>query len=297
MTNQERGSQLERIEVLDGFSMAFREFGRGDHTILLLHGNPSSSYLWRNIAPALSHYGRCIAPDLIGMGASDKLPNSGPKAYDFDTHRRFLDAFCERIGLGDKVVLVLHDWGSALGFDWARRHPNRVKGLAYMEAIVAPMTWDDWPENARGIFQAMRTPAGESIVLEKNVFVERILPASIIRELDAEEMDAYRAPFAAPGEARRPTLTWPRQIPIDGQPTEVHEVVATYADWLAQCSIPKLFINAEPGILLRGRLRELCRRWPNQQEITVQGLHFIQEDAPIPIRKAIAAWLADLSQS
>jgi len=277
------------IPVLDSH-MAYVEAGSGD-PVVFLHGNPTSSYLWRNVMPHVESLGRCLAPDLIGMGASG--PSQGG-SYRFVDHRRYLDAWMEAVGVIGNATLVVHDWGSALGFDWARRHSDAVKGIAYMEAIVAPVTWADWPEGARQIFQAMRSPAGESIILEKNVFVERILPASVLRKLSDEEMGAYRTPFAEPGESRRPTLTWPRQIPIEGEPADVHQIVSDYSDWLSGSSVPKLFVNAEPGSILTGRQRELARGWPNQTEVTVPGIHFIQEDSPHEIGEAIASWLATL---
>ena len=276
-------------KTINGRTMAYVEVGEGE-PIVFLHGNPTSSFLWRNIIPFLADGYRCVAPDLIGMGDSDKLPDSGPGSYTFVEHRSFLDGLLDALDLGDDVTLVVHDWGSGLGFDWARRHQERVNGIAYMEAIVTPVTWDEWPEAARGIFQAMRSDAGEQIVLEKNTFVERILPASIIRDLSDEEMDTYRAPFLEPGEARRPTLTWPRQIPIEGDPADVHEIATDYASWLASSDVPKLFINADPGSILVGRQREFARTFGNQTEVTVPGIHFIQEDSPESIGEAIREW-------
>jgi len=273
-----------------GYDMAYVDEGAGD-PIVLLHGNPTSSYLWRNIIPHLSGLGRCVAPDLIGMGDSDKLKTSGPDAYTFVEHRRYLDALLEAIGIADNITFVVHDWGSALGFDWAYRHPDKVNGIAYMEAIVLHYDWRDWPDEARKIFQGFRSPAGEKMVLEKNYFVERVLPGSVLRKLTDAEMDIYRRPFLNPGEDRRPTLTWPRQIPIEGQPADVVEIVTTYGPWLAASDIPKLFINAEPGAILRGRAREFCRTWSNQKEVTVKGNHFIQEDSPDEIGQAIAAFI------
>jgi haloalkane dehalogenase len=269
--------------------MAYVETGRGD-PIVFLHGNPTSSYLWRNVIPHLEGRGRCVAPDLIGMGSSDKLPESGPGRYRFVEHRRFLDALLEDLGICENVTFVVHDWGSALGFDWARRHPEGVNGIAYMEAIVRPVTWEEWPEGARRIFQAMRSEAGETIVLEKNSFVERILPASVLRGLTDAEMAVYRKPYLEPGEGRRPTLTWPREIPVEGEPEDVHRIAADYAEWLSSSDVPKLFINAEPGTILIGPQREFCRAWPNQKEVTVKGAHFIQEDSPDDIGRAIAEW-------
>ena len=279
-------------QVLD-HNMAYVEAGEGD-PIVLLHGNPTSSYLWRGIIPHLTGLGRCIAPDLIGMGDSDKLEDSGPQRYRFVEHRRYLDAFLEAVGVNDNVTFVVHDWGSALGFDWGNRHRHVVKGLAYMEAIVQPLTWTQWPEAALQIFQGFRSINGESMILTYNLFIERVLPGSIKRKLTDEEMAEYRRPFLELGEGRRPTLTWPREIPIEGEPEDVTEVVGNYAVWLRQSPIPKLFINAEPGAILVGEQREFCRTWPSQKEVTVSGIHFIQEDAPDEIGQAIADWLRNL---
>jgi haloalkane dehalogenase len=273
--------------------MAYVEAGSGD-PIVLLHGNPTSSYLWRNVIPHLEGLGRCIAPDLIGMGDSDKLTPSGPERYRFVEHREHLDAFLSELDVRADVTLVVHDWGSALGFDWARRHPGAVRGLAYMEAIVRPLTWADWPDAARQIFQAFRSAAGETMVLEQNVFVERVLPGSVLRKLGDAEMAVYRRPFVEPGESRRPTLTWPRQIPIEGEPADVHAVVGAYASWLTGTPIAKLFVNAEPGAILIGPQRDFCRTWPHQREVTVRGSHFVQEDSPDEIGQAVAEWLRSL---
>lgn len=278
--------------VLD-HNMAYVEAGEGD-PIVLLHGNPTSSYLWRGIIPHLTGLGRCIAPDLIGMGDSDKLENSSPDRYRFVEHRRYLDAFLEAVGVNDKVTFVVHDWGSALGFDWANRNRHAVKGLAYMEAIVQPLTWTQWPEAALRVFQGFRSMNGESMILTSNLFVERVLPGSIKRKLTDEEIAEYRRPFLEPGESRRPTLTWPREIPLEGKPEDVTEIVGNYAVWLRQSPVPKLFVNADPGAILIGEQREFCRTWPNQTEVTVPGIHFIQEDAPDEIGQAIADWLRTL---
>ena len=272
-----------------GKTMSYVEMGEGD-PIVFQHGNPTSSYLWRNVMPHLQDQGRCIAIDLIGMGDSDKLEDSGPDRYTLLEHREYFDGALEALGVSDRVTFVIHDWGSALGFDWANHHRGAVIGIAYMEAIVRPVTWDQWPEAARDIFQGLRSPAGEEMILEKNVFVERVLPGSILRELGDEEMEVYRRPFKNPGEDRRPTLTWPRQIPIDGEPTEVVELVRSYAHWLVESELPKLFINADPGAILIGPQREFCRSWPNQKEVTVAGNHFLQEDSPDEIGQAIAQW-------
>lgn len=278
-----------RVAVHDS-EMAYAEVGSGA-PIVFLHGNPTSSYLWRNVIPHLADLGRCLAPDLIGMGASGKAAGG---AYGFDDHARYLDAWFDAVAADGKVVLVGHDWGGALAFHWSRRNPDRVAGIAYMETIVAPLSWDDWPQPARGIFQAMRSAAGEELVLAKNVFVERILPASVLRGLTDAEMAHYRAPFAEPGESRRPTLSWPRQIPIDGEPAEMVATVEAYAEWLSASPLPKLFVNADPGSILVGRQRQACRAWPNQREVTVAGLHFIQEDSPAEIGQAIADFVEEI---
>ena len=282
--------QRRRIPVLDT-DMAYIESGKGE-PVVFLHGNPTSSYLWRNIISYIEANRRCIAPDLIGMGSSGKSPHL---SYRFIDHARYLDDWFDALDLQENITLVVHDWGSALGFYWAQRHPERIKGLVYMEALVRPVTWQEWPETARSLFQAMRSPAGEQIILEKNVFVERILPASVIRHLSEEEMEVYRRPYLEPGESRRPTLTWPREIPIDGEPADVTQIVDGYAQWLAHSDIPKLFINADPGSILTGAQREFCRSWPNQEEVTVKGIHFVQEDSPAEIRAAISGFVQRIS--
>jgi haloalkane dehalogenase len=275
-----------RVRVLDT-ELACVDTGAGD-PVVFLHGNPTSSYLWRNVIPHVVPVARCLAPDLVGMGESGKAPGG---TYRFADHARYLDAWFDALGLARNVTLVVHDWGGALGFDWARRHPERVRGIAYMEALVRPMTWAEWPEPARKIFQAMRSPAGEEIVLVKNVFVERLLPGSVLRTLTPEEMERYRAPYREPGESRRPTLTWPRQIPLDGEPADVVAVAGAYAAWLAETPVPKLFVNGDPGFLTTGALREFCRTFPNQEEVTVTGAHFLQEDSPDAIGRAVAAFI------
>jgi len=272
-----------------GKRMAYVEMGEGD-PIVFQHGNPTSSYLWRNIMPHLADQGRCIAVDLIGMGDSDKLDDPGPDSYRYVEHREYLFEAWDALDIKTRVTLVIHDWGSALGFDWARNHPGAVMGIAYMEGIVMPVNWDDWPERATNIFKTFRSDAGETVVLEKNVFVERVLPSSVIREMSEEEMNVYRRPYLNEGEDRRPTLTWPRQIPIEGEPEDVCQVVEDYSKWLESSDVPKLFVNADPGSILVGRQREFCRGFANQTEVTVPGLHFIQEDSPDEIGQAIADW-------
>ena len=285
--------QVSKIQVLDK-TIAYREMGTGD-PIVLLHGNPTSSYLWRDVMPALAPLGRVIAPDLIGHGDSDKLPASdGDDRYSFATSYRYLDGLLQALGITEKVTLVIHDWGSALGFHWAQKHPDAVRGIAYMEAVVMPLpTWDDWPEKARGIFQGFRSPKGEDLILNRNLFIEAVLPSSIMRPLTDEEMATYRAPFADAPD-RQVMLNWPREIPIAGEPPHMVALVQSYADWLAQSTIPKLFINADPGSILVGAQRDFCRTWPNQTEVTVKGLHFVQEDSGADIGRAVALWLQDI---
>ena len=277
----------QQLGVLDT-EMSYVDVGQGD-PIVFLHGNPTSSYLWRNIIPYVSGLGRCLAPDLVGMGRSGKSPN---RAYRFVDHARYLDAWFEGLNLTRPVVLVVHDWGSALGFHWARRHPERVKAIAYMEAIVQPRAWSDFPPGREALFRDLRSPKGEEMVLDHNFFIETILPKSVLRTLSDEEMRAYREPFAD-RESRLPTLVWPRELPIEGEPSDVVATVERYGAWLAASPLPKLFIAAEPGALLVGRAREFCRTWPNQQEVRVKGIHYLQEDSPGEIGQALQRWVTE----
>ncbi|MEM9279939.1 MAG: haloalkane dehalogenase [Pseudomonadota bacterium] len=280
----------KHVEV-NGKQMAYVELGTGN-PVVFLHGNPTSSYLWRNIMPYVSDTHRAIAPDLIGMGDSEKLDNPGPDSYRFVEHREYLNGFLDAVVPDGEVVLVIHDWGSALGFDWARRNADRVKGICFMEAIVGPVkSWDDWPEAAKEIFQSFRSPAGESMILEKNLFIEAVLPGSILRKMTDEEMSVYRRPFENAGEDRRPTLTWPRQIPIEGEPEDVTQIVSDYAAWLPETEFPKLFIDADPGAILLDKARGFVRSWKNVTDITVKGSHFIQEDSPHEIGEALKKWI------
>ena len=282
-----------KFATVNSKRMAYVDQGEGD-PIVFQHGNPTSSYLWRNIMPHCAGLGRLIACDLIGMGDSEKLENSGPERYTYTEQREYLFALWQQIGITNNVIFVAHDWGSALGFDWANQNRSKVQGIAYMEALVKTINWEDFPENARGAFQGFRSKAGESMVLDKNMFVERVLPGAVIRSLVDEEMNHYRKPYLEPGEDRRPTLTWPRQIPIEGEPPEVCQIVDDYGAWLARCDLPKLFINADPGSILTGRQREYCRSWPNQREVTVKGAHFVQEDSPDEIGQAVAAFVKSI---
>ena len=283
----------KKFAEVNGARMAYVEAGTGD-PIIFLHGNPTSSYLWRNVMPHAETLGRCVAPDLIGMGDSDKLANSGPESYRLAEHQSYLDGLLDALSVSHNVIMVVHDWGGPLGFDWLRRHAEAAKGVAFMETIVTPMSWDELPKQARQVFQGFRSPAGENMVLEKNVFVERVLPGSIIRDLSEAEMAVYRRPFSEPGEGRRPTLTWPRQIPIDGEPADVVATVRANNAFLQANRMPKLFVNAKPGAILQGPLADHCRSWPNISEVTVAGNHFIQEDSPDEIGVALAEWIRGL---
>ena len=279
--------------LIDGKEIAYHQQGSGE-PIVFLHGNPTSSYLWRNITPYLHDQASCISMDLIGMGDSDKLDNPDTNSYRFEEHFYYVEKAIKDLTNNEKITLVVHDWGSALGFHWSYKHPELIKGIAYMEAIVKEMTWDDWDKNAKSIFQGFRSDVGEDLVLEKNYFVEKVLPGSIIRTLDADEMNEYRRPFLSSGENRRPTLSWPREIPIEGEPGNVCQIVNEYAEWMKTNNIPKLFINAEPGAITTGKIRDFCRSWKNQTEVTVKGIHFIQEDSPDEIGKALSKWYKEL---
>ena len=283
--------------TINGKKLAYVDYGEGD-PIVFLHGNPTSSYLWRNIMPHLEGVGRLVAPDLIGMGDSDKLDNSGPERYTFIEHSEYLYGLFEKLDLNN-VTLVIHDWGSALGFNWAALNPEKVKSIVYMEAITGPIeSWNDWPKQARNIFQSFRSDSGEELILEKNFFVEGVFASDVgvYRKLEKEELDTYIKPFKEKGESRRPTLTWPRQIPIEGEPEEVIEIANNYAKFMNETQIPKLFINAEPGGILIGKQREIARQWPNQKEVTVKGGHFIQEVSPDEIGKYVREFLIGLKE-
>jgi len=289
MNNLSTKSFPKKYVTVLGKKMAYCEIGEGD-PIVFQHGNPTSSYLWRNIMPHLETHGRCIAIDLIGMGDSEKLEDSGDNTYSYHIQKKYFDACLEELGIHENITLVIHDWGSALGFHWAQEHPSQVKGICYMEGIVTPLKWEDWNQDAKGIFQGFRSEAGTEMILRKNLFIEAVLPGSIIRDLSTEEMDEYRRPFINELD-RRPTLDWPRHIPIENHPKDICEIVKSYGEWMSVNEIPKLFINAEPGAILTGQQREFCRTWKNQTEVTVSGSHFIQEDSPHEIGSAICEWL------
>lgn len=284
--------QLKYRQV-KGRRMAYIDEGEGD-AIVFQHGQPASSYVWRNVMPHLEGMGRLIACDLIGMGASEKLSPSGPDRYRYADHRDYLFALWDALDIGDRVMLVLDDWGATLGFDWANTHRDRVQGIAHMEAVAMPMNWSDLSEQAHSFFRALRSPAGERMVLEENIFIERILPAAVLRQLTADEMDHYRQPFRNPGEDRRPTLSWPRSLPLDGDPAETIEVMNDFGSWLAQSEMPKLFISGDPGQIVRGRIREAMRGWPNQSEVIVKGRKLLQEDSPDEIGVAISDFVRKL---
>ena len=289
MNNLSTKSFPKKYVTVLGKRMAYCEIGEGN-PILFQHGNPTSSYLWRNIMPHLETHGRCIAIDLIGMGDSEKLEDSGDNTYSYHIQKKYFDACLEELGIHENITLDIHDWGSALGFHWAQEHPSQVKGICYMEGIVTPLIWEDWNQDAKGIFQGFRSEAGTEMILRKNLFIEAVLPGSIIRDLSTEEMDEYRRPFINELD-RRPTLDWPRHIPIENHPKDICEIVKSYGEWMSVNEIPKLFINAEPGAILTGKQREFCRAWKNQTEVTVSGSHFIQEDSPYEIGSAICEWL------
>jgi haloalkane dehalogenase len=293
MTISAKSYAKKKFLEIRGSRMAYIDEGEGD-AIVFQHGNPTSSYLWRNVMPHCEGLGRLVACDMIGMGDSDKLSPSGPERYSYAEQREYLFALWDALNLGDRIIFVVHDWGSALGFEWARHHHERVQGLAYMESIVQPFSSQAASSRDSEAFQALRSHAGEQMILQDNVFIERRLPAGILRTLSDEETAAYRKPFLKPGEDRRPMLSWPRQIPIGGQPADVAAAIEDYAAWLQQSNISKLFINAEPGILLTGSAREFCRTWPNQTEVTVKGLHFIQEDSPSEIGQTLAEFVRSL---
>ena len=283
----------KKFKEIMGRRMAYIDEGEGP-PIIFAHGNPTSSYLWRNVMPACRGLGRLIACDMIGMGDSEKLPNSGPNRYTYAEHRDYLFALWEQLELGNEIVFVLHDWGSALGFDWASQHRDRVQALVFMEAFVMPIEWDDFPESGRDLFRALRSPAGDDLVLNQNIFIEKLLPGGMIRQLAKDEMAEYRRPYLTAGEDRRPMLAWPRQIPIGGEPADVVEVINRYGRWLAQSQIPKLYIHAEPGEVDIGRRRTFVRQWPNQKEIEVKGGHFVQEDSPTELGVAISGFVREL---
>ena len=280
--------ERKKIDINRSF-MSYIDSGNGD-VIIFIHGNPTSSFLWRNIIPSMDKTSRCIAPDLIGMGNSGKPDNCG---YTFLEHYNYLSEFIEKMVPDGKITLVIHDWGSALGFYWAYNNPERIKGIVYMEALVRPITWEEWPENARNIFNLLRSDAGEELIFEKNIFVERILPNSAINGVSDAAMEIYRSPYSIM-ETRLPTLVWPREIPISGEPQHMVEIISNYAEFMKKSKFPKLFINANPGSILTGAQREFCRQWTNQKEVTVKGLHFIQEDSPIEIGYEISQWLSEI---
>ncbi len=280
----------KKFATVSGKQIAYVEEGSGD-PIVLLHGNPTSSFLWRNVVPELIASGRVIVPDLIGQGDSEKLPASGgAERYNLEVAYSYVEGLLDTIRANNKVTLVIHDWGSAIGFLWAMRHAIAVRGVAYMEAVVKPVDWADWPEGAVGIFKGFRSDKGEDLILNRNMFIEGVLPSAVIRKLSESEMDVYRAPHLN-ADDRQPLLNWPRQLPIAGEPEDVVNLVNEYGAFMAGSGIPKLFINADPGSILVGPQREFCRSWPNQQEVTVKGLHFVQEDSPVEIGQAVASWL------
>ncbi len=288
MIDAEERYERRRLLVM-GKELSFVDEGKGD-PIVFLHGNPASSYVWRNILPFMTKYGRCIAPDLIGMGQSQKILPSGDRTYRLGDFQLYLDGLLGAIGVSRKVTLVVHEWGSILGFDWARRHPDALKGIAYMEAIVRPLCWDEWPQATRDIVRSLRSEEGERLALTENAMVETLLPDTVMRVLSVQEMDSYRRPFSIPGEGRRPTLSCIRDLPIDGTPEDTQRAVENNAAWLSSTDAPKLFVDCDPGYLLVGTHRQACRKFKNQTEITVSALHFPQEDSPMKLTTALLEW-------
>ncbi|MDT8399337.1 MAG: haloalkane dehalogenase [Pseudomonadales bacterium] len=288
-------SQKRKVRVRD-LDMAYYEIGSGD-PIIFLHGNPTSSYLWRNVIPHVQHLGRCIAPDMIGMGDSDPLPNSGAGAYKFAVHRDYMFDLFEAIGATERVVLVIHDWGSGVGLSYAERHPERVRGLAFMEAILRPRSFPQTPEPTQGPFATFRSPAGEQAVLQNNVFVEQLLIGGLGYYLSEADKAEYRRPYLTPGESRRPTLEWPRELPLGGKPADTQELVMSYTEWLHSDSrIPKLFVRANPGAILANQmLLDYVREFKNQKEVMVYGSHYVQEMSPHAVGRALAEWLGTLA--
>lgn len=285
----------KRIDILDSY-IAWREAGHGD-PVVFLHGNPTSSFLWRNIIPFLSPLGRCIAPDLIGMGDSGRIVGTPHPRHGLMVQRAYFEAFLQAIDVRERVTLVLHDWGSVVGFDWANRHRGAVRAIAYMEAVVRPVSREDLDPQTVAMFETLRSPAGEHLILQENMYVEQAMPAQVLRRLEPAEMEAYRAPYREPGEGRRAMLDLCREVPFDGTPREVLEAEAAYAAWLPATTFPKLFVNAEPGAFLTGAKRDFCRSWRNQEEVTVPGMHFLQEDSPEEIGVALATWFSRVQSS
>lgn len=288
--------QPNKFMEIHGRRMAYVEVGDGP-SVIFLHGNPTSSYLWRNILPVVAPHARCVAPDLIGMGDSEKLPGTDPARYGFLEHRRFLDALFDRLDLNRGVVLVGHDWGGALAIDWARRHTAAVRGICYFETTIRPREWSEVNPSERVLFERLRSSEGEQMILQENSFVEVLLPRWVLRQLSETEMDAYRRPFRNAGEDRRPTLTFPREILIGGEPGHMLPIIQANTDWMSTTDTPKLFISGDPGAIVFGALRDFCRTWPNQREVTVRGKHYLQEDSPLEIGEAIVEWLRTLAHA
>jgi len=275
---------------IEGYDFAYFDIGQGN-PVIFLHGNPTSSYLWRNIIPTIAHSYRCIVPDLIGMGDSDKIKDATIEDYSFLNHYKFLKIFLEKMNFNQKVFLVLHDWGSALGFNWAMENEEKIKGICYMESIVKPYSWNEFPSNSIPIFKKLRGKDGEKMILEDNLFIERILLKSIIRDLTEEEINSYRRPFSKNKIDRLPMLAWPRQLPIEGEPKEVFDIVSSYSNWFSKSLVNKLFINSKPGALMTRKIQDFCRNFKNQEEVIVKGIHFLQEDSSLEIAKHIKNWL------
>jgi haloalkane dehalogenase len=286
----ENGHRTRRIEVL-GKSMAYQEIGTGS-PIVFVHGNPGSSYSWRNVLPSVTELGRCLVVDLMGMGDSEKL-GEVPEAYSFEQHSKYLEAFLEVTRAVDDVTLVLHDVGSMLGFEWARRHPEAVKAIAYIDPITEPVDSSDLDPVHWQTLEALRSPTGGSWLLSTKDAVDTLLKATVSRPLDDETLREYRRSLS-PGVSRLPVLAWYRQLPIDGEPHEMVAQVERYAAWMAQTRFPKLRIDANPGGFLAVRNGVNGSGWHNERMVTVAGGGMVLEDSPAAVGNALADWLESL---
>ncbi len=280
----------KRSVTVHGKRMAYVDTGGDGDSIVFLHGNITQSYMWRNIIPHVEPLARCIAVDNIGQGDSAKLDDSGPGSYRLREHQRYIDGFLEQVDPGDRVTLMMHDWGVQLGLGWGNRNRHRLKGIAHMQGLMGNLNWDFWNQEVSAVMKRLRTDDGEDLVLNQNLFVEKVLPAMVIRDLPAEVWDEYRRPYRNPGEDRRPSLTWPREIPVEGEPADVLSVIENNNRWLAGSPIPKLYIHVRPETVIKGHVLEHVRSFPHQTEVSVQGLHYVQEDSPHEIGAALADW-------
>jgi haloalkane dehalogenase len=291
MINPKMNYEKKRMEV-NGKQMAYVDTGDGD-PIVFFHGNITSSYMWRNVIPHVEGFARCIAIDNIGQGDSDKLEGS---MYRLADHQPFTNGLLAALGIEENFTIVTHDWGAQLGLTWASEQKDALKGIVMCQGVIGNFHWDHWPPDVRVLFKRFRSGEGEELVLQENFFVEKILPAMVVGEVTEEIHNEYRRPYHNPGEDRRPTLTWPREIPIEGEPADTLDIIERNNAWVAESPVPKLFINTEPGAVLVGEHRDMVRSWPNVSEVTVKGLHYCHEDSPDEMGRAIADWYQTLSQ-